>query len=42
MATRIHFSPRYGTHLVPLLRAVMMTTGSSGQPFLNGASSLLM
>lgn len=27
MATRIHFSPRYGSHLVPLLLAVMRTTG---------------
>ncbi len=27
MATRINFSTRYGTHLVPLLRAVLLTTG---------------
>lgn len=27
MATRIHFSTRYGTHLVPLLHAVLLTSG---------------
>jgi len=27
MATRINYSPRYGSHLVPLLRAVLITTG---------------